>query len=219
MFRTISIVAFAVTVGCLALNCITSPCKECWRHPLRKMVHLFTLLFIEQKLSLMGVLRKLVYLLALLCFVVLAVTGFYPTIILGEHISGYLMMVHATFSPIFAICLAVLAVMWASRCRFAYSDWPWFQRIVQRVTLVRSGEEESHCESSGLGQKMTFWLIIFLALPLILSIILSMFTLFGTYWQELLLDIHRYTALVFALVGIVHIYLVIRTQIQQYKAN
>jgi len=215
MFQTISIVAFAVTVGCMALNCIISPCKECWRHPLRKMVHLFTLLFIEQKLSLMGVLRKLVYLLALLCFVVLAVTGFYPTIILGEHISGYLIMVHATFAPIFAICLAVLAVMWARNCRFNQSDWPWFQHIVQRVTLVKSASEEAHYESTGLGQKITFWLIIFLALPLILSIILSMYTLFGTYWQELLLGIHRYTALVFALVGIVHIYLVIRTKMQE----
>jgi cytochrome b subunit of formate dehydrogenase len=212
MYQTISIVAFAVTAGCLVLNCLISPCKECWRHPLRKLVQLFTLLFIEQKLSLMGVLRKLVYLLALLCFLVLAVTGFYPTIILGEHISGYLLMVHATFAPIFAICLAVLAVMWARNGCFAQGDWPWFQRIVERVTMVKSSGEETSRQSPPLGQKLTFWLIMFLALPLILSIIASMYPLFGTYWQELLLAVHRYTALVFALVVIVHIYLVIRTQ-------
>jgi len=215
MYQTISIVAFAVTVGCLVLNCLISPCKECWRHPLRKLVQLFTLLFIEQKLSLMGVLRKLVYLLALLCFVILAVTGFYPTIILGEHISGYLVMVHATFAPIFAICLAILAVMWARNGCFAQGDWPWLGRIVERVTLVKSSGEKTHSQCSLLGQKITFWLIIFLALPLILSIIASMYTLFGTYWQELLLAIHRYTALVFALVVIVHTYLVIRTQTKQ----
>jgi len=215
MFQTISIIAFLVTVGGLALNCIISPCKECWRHPLRKLIQLFTLLLVEQKLSPVGVLRKLVYLLALLCFVVLAVTGFYPTVILGEHISGYLLMVHATFAPVFAICLAVLAVMWARNCRFNRSDWPWFQRIVQRVTLVKSAGEEAHRESSSLGQKITFWLIIFLALPLGLSIILSMFTLFGTYWQELLLGIHRYTALVFALVVIIHTYLLVRAKTKQ----
>jgi len=182
---------------------------------MRKLVHLFTLLLLEQKLSPVGVLRKLVYLLALLCFVILAVTGFYPTLVLGEHISGYLLMIHATFAPIFAICLAVLAVMWASRCRFTYSDWPWFQRFVQRVTLIKSHTKEAHCESSGLGQKIAFWLIIFLALPLILSIVLSMFPYFGTYWQDLFFGIHRYTALVFALVAIVHIYLVVRTQMTQ----
>lgn len=210
MFQTISIVAFLVTIGALALNCIISPCRECWRHPLRKLIQLFTLLFIEQKLSPAGVLRKLVYLLALLCFVVLAFTGFYPTIVLGKHISGYLVMVHATFAPVFAICLAVLAVMWARNCRFAGSDWPWFQRFVQRVTLTKSTGKEAPPKSSGLGQKISFWLIIFLALPLALSIVLSMFPLLGTYWQELLLEIHRYTALLFFLVAIVHIYLLIR---------
>jgi cytochrome b subunit of formate dehydrogenase len=181
---------------------------------LRKLVYLFMLLFIKQKLSLVGVLRKLVYLLALLCFVVLAVTGFYPTLVLDKHISGYMVMVHATFAPVFAICLAVLAVMWARNCRFNRSDWPWFGAIVQRVTLVKSAGEERKSKNSGLGQKVAFWLIIFLALPLILSIVLSMLSLFGTHEEELLLSVHRYTALVFALVGIVHIYLVIRTKMQ-----
>jgi cytochrome b subunit of formate dehydrogenase len=210
MFQTIAIVVFLVTVVVLALNCIISPRRECWRHPLRKLIPLFTLLLIEQKLSPVGVLRKLVYLLTLLCFVVLAVTGFYPTVVLGEHISGYLVMIHATFAPIFAICLAVLAVMWARNSRFTVGDWPWFQRFVQRVTLVKGPGEPERPESSGLGLKISFWLIIFLALPLALSIVLSMFPFFGTHWQELLLGIHRYTALLFSLAAIVHIYLIIR---------
>ena len=211
MYRTISIAAFLITLGGIGLNCILWPCKECWRHPLKKLAQLFTLLFIEQKLSLAGVFRKLVYLLALRCFVVLALTGFYPTLVLGEHISGYLVMIHATFAPIFAICLAILAVMWASNCRFTSNDWPWFQRFVQRITLTKSADEGAHCESC-LGQRIAFWLIIFLALPLILSIVLSMFPYFGTHWQELLLTIHRYTAVAFALAVIVHTYLLIRTK-------
>jgi len=216
MYQTISITALLITFAGIVLHCIIFPSgkKRQW-NPLKKLVHLLTLILIEQKLSPVGVLRKLVYLLALLSFVVLAVTGFYPTLVLGEHISGYPLMIHATFAPIFAICLAVLAVMWAGRCRFTYSDWPWFKRIVQRVTLTKNASEEAHCESSGLLQKITFWLIIFLALPLILSIVSSMFPIFGTHWQELLLDIHRYTALLFALVGIVHIYLAIRTKMKQ----
>ena len=182
---------------------------------MRKLVQLFTLLFIEQKLSPAGVLRKLVYLLALLCFVVLAFTGFYPTIVLGKHISGYLVMVHATFAPVFAICLAVLAVMWARNSRFNGSEWPWFQRFVRRITLTKSTGKEAPPKSSELGQKISFWLIIFLALPLALSIVLSMFPIFGTHWQELLLEIHRYTALVFFLVAIVHIYLMIRCKVNE----
>ena len=199
MYQTISIIAFLITLAGIILHRLVSPSRKKRQKKSPK------------KPSIVGVLRILVYLLALLCFVVLAVTGFYPTLVLGEHISGYLVMIHATFAPIFAVCLAVLAVMWASRCRFAYSDWPGFQRFVQRVALVKNTGNETPYNSSGLGQKMTFWLIIFLALPLILSIVLSMFPLFGTHWQELLLGMHRYTALVFALIVIVHTYLVIRT--------
>jgi len=159
----------------------------------------------------MGYLRILVYLVALLSFVVLAITGFYPTLILGEHITGYLVMVHATFAPVFAVCLAVLAVMWAKCCRFTGGDWPRFERIVQWLTLSNNPGDETARKGSGIGQKIAFWLIIFLALPLILSIVMSMFPLFGTHWQEILLSMHRYTALIFAMVAILHTYFIIRT--------
>lgn len=221
MFRIVSIIVFIGTFVCIGICCLVSPCSaECRWGPisiLRRIVHLFTLLLLEQKLSLVGVLKKLVYLLTLLCFVILAITGFYQRLVLDEPISGYLMIVHATFAPIFAICLAALAVMWASSHRLNQNDCPWFQQLLRRVTRLRlpSPNEEPGCISSHLLEKITFWLIIFLALPLILSIIMSMFNLFGTHWQELLLATHRWTALVFAVVAIVHTYLVIRAQMKQ----
>jgi len=218
MFRTLSIIAFLVCFAGIAACCIASPCKGCeWRpgQILRRLIHLFTMLFVEQRLSLVGVLRKLVYLLALLCFVVLAVTGFGPRLCLNETISGYWLMLHATFAPIFAICLAVLAVMWASHCRFTGSDWPWLQRLIRRVIGAKTVGEKTACENSGLGQKITFWLIVVIALLLILSIISSMFPFFGTHWQELLLDTHRYSALFLALAVIVHTYLIIRAQMNK----
>jgi cytochrome b subunit of formate dehydrogenase len=164
-----------------------------------------------QKRSFVVIIRMLVYLLALFSFVVLALTSFYPVLLLGEHISGYLLMLHATFAPVFVVCLAVLAVLWAGSCRFTAGDWPWFERFVNRITLAKSGEKAAPRKNPGLGQKITFWLIIFLALPLALSIVLSMFHIFGTHWQELLLALHRYTAYVFTVVVIVHTFLLIRT--------
>jgi cytochrome b subunit of formate dehydrogenase len=157
----------------------------------------------KPKLNLISALRVLVYLVALLCVVIQAVTGFIP-VLKGEHISGYSVMIHATFAPVLAVCLAVLAVLWAGRCRFTRGDWPWLENLVKRVTAVETSNAQSGCSCSALTQKVTFWLIVFLALPLILSIILSMFTLFGTYWQEYLLALHRYTAIAFFLVVIVH---------------
>jgi len=157
----------------------------------------------KSKASLVDILRILVYLAALLCLVVLAVTGFYPVLIRGEHISGYLVMVHAMFAPVFAVCLAVMAVFWARNACFGRGDWPWFDRLVQRVSLLQSAGGQRP-GTSGLWRKIFFWLTIFLALPLGLSIVLSMFPLFGTHVQELLLSMHRDTALVFGPVAAIH---------------
>lgn len=214
MYQKISIYAFLITIIGIVMSYFIGPDKECLKHPIRAFVHICTLVFLEQKLTFAGAIRKLVYLLALLSFIILAVTGFYPTLIKGEHISGYLIMIHATFAPILAICLAVLAVMWAGKSIFNTKDWPWFQRFVERVTLVKINEDSSD-KKSCIGQKIGFWLIIFLSLPLIMSIILSMLPYFGTYWQELFILIHRYTALVFAIVVLIHTHLIIIAQIRQ----
>ena len=247
MFRTISIIGFVVTFVGIAVCCMAFPCcKECGWRPgqiLRRLVHLFTLLLLEQKLSLLGVFKKLVYLLALLCFCVLAVNGFFAAVVLGKSVSGYWIMLQTTAGGVFAVCVAILAVMWARRHRFNpvrdpkrgkssnrtrekvsngvnEGDWPGLQRILERITLAkRAGEEPLNRSQAdgvpGLGQKITFWLLVVLALPLILSMVSSMFPLFGTHWQELLLELHRYSALLFALVAIVHIYLVIRARMSE----
>ena len=213
-YQKISITAFLIAILGIGMSYIIRPDIECFKHPVRTMFRIFTLPFLEQRLSFAGAIRKLVYLLALLSFFILAVTGFYPTLVKGEHISGYLIMIHATFAPVLAVCLAVLAVMWAGKCRFNNKDWPWFSRLLERATLVKLNEDMSD-NNSCIWQKTGFWLIIFLALPLTLSMVLSMLPYFGTHWQELFIVIHRYTALVFAIVVLIHTHIIIRAQIKQ----
>jgi len=224
MFRMVSIIAFLVVFGGICVHCIASAMAKGYRwRPidiLKTLVHLFTLFFLEQKLNLVSVLRRLIYLLALLCFVVLVITGFYPVLVYGEHLSGFLLMLHATFAPVFAACLAVLVVFWADNCRFDKNYWPWLQRVLGREAVNKAGVKKYEPRpSDGLGEllrKICFWLIILLALPVILSVVLSMFPFFGTDGQEFLLNLHRYSALLLALAAIVHTYLVIRTQIEQH---
>jgi cytochrome b subunit of formate dehydrogenase len=163
------------------------------------------------KQSPLDILRGLVYLVAVVCGAVLAITGFYPVLIKGEHISGYLMMLHATCAPVFAACMAALAVMWAGRCRFERLDCPLTVRLVSWLGGKETGDEVA-CGSSGVGQKALFWLLIVLSLPLILSIVLSMFPLFGTHYQNLFLGIHRYVAAVFVLAAALHMVLLFRTR-------
>jgi hypothetical protein len=47
-------------------------------------------------------------------------------------------------------------------------------------------------------------------LPLILSIIVSMFHILGTDWQYITLAIHRWTGLVFVITGVVFAYSAVR---------
>ena len=215
MFAIVSIIVFLVVLGGICAHCVISSAVKGHRcRPMdifKTLVHLFTLLFLEQKLTFVGVIRKLVYLLALLCFVILLITGFYPVLVRGEQLSGYLLMLHATFAPVFAACLAALAVMWADNCRFYRSDWPWLCRIV----CSEAANKEPAAPRRTLLQRICFWLIVILALPVILSAVVNMFPLFGTTGQEFLLDAHRYSALLLSLVIIVHTYLVIQAELRQ----
>ena len=217
MFRIVSIIGFIITFAGIAFHQRT--CRPRSQHRcrpidvLKKLVYLLTLLFLEQKLSAVGIVRKLVYLLALLCFVVLAVTGFYPTLVLGRHLSGYLLMLHATFAPVFAACLAALAVMWAHNCRFD-NFRPWLRKLLRREAADKPAPIPDGRPLTP-GQKTCFWLIVILALPVILSPVCSMFPLFGTVGQEFLLNLHRYSTLLLTLVAIVHTYLIILSQIKE----
>ena len=216
MFQGIAITTFLLTlVGVIAHWRAYPTTDECHEKggAIRGIVHVLCLLLIEQRLSLLGALKKLCYLVAAFCFVVLGFTGFYPLLARGEHISGYLMMIHATLAPVFAICLAILAVTWASRFRFEKADCPWVQQILRRFTRLQLSAAQGSCKASAIVWKATFWLIVALALPLILSIALSMLPLLGTDGQELLLAVHRWTAVVFAVIVIVHTYTAIRIRL------
>ena len=209
MFQTVSIIALVVTFIGIALHWLLTPAGGP-RCPVTGGIHVLSLLLIEQKSSLLGALKKLCYLVAMVCFLVLAVTGFYPTLVQGEHISGFLMYIHATFAPVFALCLAILALTWAGSNRFVASDCPWLQRLLRRVTRLRIPADDRSWRCSVVVYKLAFWLILFLALPLILSIVVSMFHLLGTNWQHLTLALHRWVSLVFAIAVIIHTYLAIR---------
>ena len=55
-------------------------------------------------------------------------------------------------------------------------------------------------------QKTYFWLLAAAGVVLTLTAVLSMMPLAGTYWQGMLYESHRYTALVLLMATIVHLY-------------
>lgn len=206
MYRYVAIAGMILTVAVIAVHRIASSARKprsgIGYSPLRAFVYLLTLLLLPQKLGPFGRIRKLLYLLALLCFVILAVTGFYPALIQGRRLSGYLLMIHVTAGGVFSACLALLALMWADLCTFDKIDLQW---LMQLFPVSQQAEEKN--TGPRLWQKVIFWIILVSALPLILSVVLSMLPLFGTENQILLAEIHRYSALAFFAIAVVHIYL------------
>ncbi len=207
LFRNSFIVGFILVFGAILLHSVLFPatrrCDLGVRVVIRKFVFLFSMILLEQKLGPIGRLRKLAWLAAAVCFVVLFVTGFGPRILWGVPLSGWLLMIHATFAPVFAVCVAFLAATWAWQCCFTSRDWDW---VVRLFTF----KWNNLLVDSDLGWKLSFWAMILLVLPLSLSIISSMYPIFGTHGQEVLFEIHRFTALVLSLIAMAHLYLVLR---------
>jgi cytochrome b subunit of formate dehydrogenase len=224
MFRSIAITGFIVVIAGIILHFIASKQKfddvfgkdRAMRilDPLRLLVFFMSLLFVEQKWSLVGVLRKLVFLLAILCFAVLVVTGFTPMIFLGKTITSWWLMVHATFAPVFAVCLAALAVLWADKNRFDKNYWPWLNRALQRQP-----KSTQPAEKYELMLKISFWAVLILSLPMILTAVLGTFPLFCTYWEGVLLQLHRYSTLLLSLFAIIYLYLAAMMEMNRTAAK
>jgi len=57
--------------------------------------------------------------------------------------------------------------------------------------------------------KAGFWIILWLSLPLLLSIILGLFPFFGTEGEALLIRLHGYSGLLFLIAALAEVYLII----------
>lgn len=202
MFRLVLIAVFAVAlVGIFAHFIIAGAKSVKFAIP-------------KQGWTLVSVLRTLVYLVAMLSFCVLLVTGFLPRLLLDRAIWGYLTMLHAIFSPVFVCCVTILAIMWADNCVLNKNYLPWLNKLLKRNP--KSTEPPRKYEFT---QKLSFWLILILVLPLTISILLMMFPIFGPHGQEVLLEIHRYIALAVAFFGLLHTYLTILTSAAKKTVN
>jgi hypothetical protein len=154
------------------------------------------------KLTGLGNIRRIAAILSSLLFLILALTGFPPVLLFGSHLSGLLLVIHVTVAPLFALALSALAFLWADRLRFDESDW----RVVERAL-----RREPHPKDVLLrfAFKLGFWIVLTLSLPLMLSIILGLFPLFGTDGEALLIRFHGYSALLLMIAALAEIYLII----------
>jgi len=142
--------------------------------------------------------RKMVYAFVVSCFFVLAGTGFAPILLSGDHLTGILLVIHVTVAPLFALSLSAAALLWAQTLRFDGEDW----RVVRHL-----GDPALRAKTIRFATKLGFWLILLLSLPLMLTVILELFPLFGTEGEAFLIQLHGYSALFLMLATLAHLYI------------
>ena len=158
-----------------------------------------------ENLSTLAKLNRLACAVALGSLVILFVTGFAGRLLFGEQITGYTLMLHVGLAPVFIVCTGFILVAWGHQCCLNEVDW-------QGLTSLMRLEKTDSGDTADLGWKLTFWLSMFLVVPVSLSMVLGMFQIFGTHGQELLISLHQYTSLALTLVAMIHVHLIIRRQ-------
>lgn len=177
LFRIIAVVALLGTVIALPILSWFLGCKR--EFTLRDMVNLVVWI---------GILdfgEMLLYVALMLSVLVLAVTGFWASLVTGHEMSGLLLMTHVSAGGAFAVILAIFAVFQAERSRV--------DRFGNLSGIV-------------VARRVSFWALLATGLLVTLTTMLSMTPLFGTYGQQVLYETHRYGAVasIIAVLGHLH---------------
>lgn len=143
--------------------------------------------------------ERYLFVLTVLVFLALAVTGMAPGVLWAGRLEGYLLMMHVGSGGAFMALLALLALRWAEDCRFKSHDARWWQGCC-------GGEEPLPAGRFDAGQKLAFWAVLALGTVTILTMMVSMLPVFGPEGLETLRDVHRYCGLVFVLIAYLHCY-------------
>ena len=160
----------------------------------------------ENDLDKLDKLKRLAGILAVVSLLVMTLTAFSGRLISNELMTGYALMIHVGAAPIFLLCAVFLLITWAHQCRLTEDE---------RAELTgRLCFQPVKAKDSLLLIKLTFWGAMFLTVPASLSIVLVMFTIFGTHGQDVLVGVHQYTGLGLVLLTIIHVYLVLRHRLK-----
>ena len=138
-------------------------------------------------------------------FLILALSAYLQVLISGGPLSGWLLIIHVTAAPLFAVSLMLSILVWARRKLFNSQDGYYLQQLFrqQKILLLRGSDTE-------FWYKLIFWIFMISAIPAMLSIILQLYPLFGSAGMENLLIIHRYSTLILFIAAVNCTYLWLR---------
>jgi len=111
--------------------------------------------------------QNLIWLAMLIGTAVGALTGIGSVIVSGSPIGGWTLILHCLAAPLFAIGIALIALLWAG----------------------------AYMGGTCAGGCCSFWMMLISAIVAIFSIAFTMTPLFGTANQHFLLSVHRWSSL------------------------
>src|SRR5687767_9588772 len=137
------------------------------------------------------------YLIMVVGIIGAALTGLGMVITTGRHLEGWGLMIHCAIAPAFAVGMAGVALTFADR--YCFRD------CAPRAT---TSTPSARACCPGAWDAM-FWGMLLSGLIVILTAILPM-TGYDQYWQHTLLDLHKWSSLVLAVLTIMHASRVVR---------
>ena len=128
----------------------------------------------------------LIYVLFILSVALMALSSL-GMLLVGGRMHRWMLILHMSVAPLFAIALTVLALLWAE------------QNAMERA--ASSAEDRFNP-----GEKLAFWLVVITGLLTTATAMLLMMSWFGSDAQHTLLTLHTYSALVLLIATVYQAY-------------
>jgi hypothetical protein len=123
-----------------------------------------------------------IYLLFLLALALMALSSI-VMLAVGSHMHRWMLMLHVSVAPLFAICVTALAVVWSGMAR----------RPPAGMATDPALAPPAYFQS---GERCAFWAVVVTSFLTIATAMLFMMSWFGTDWQRTLLNVHRVSAMI-----------------------
>jgi hypothetical protein len=186
-----------------------------------KSIYLYFLFFLKddfnkifksdtrEVLSFLKLIRLMSFYASVILFFIMASSGFLPFAFIGTGLTGFALVIHVTAAPLFCLSYAILIVLSAFQYKFEDDDYMY---IFKRNILGKSVKIEP--VKSFFILKTMFWISAAISIPVIASIILSLYPIFGTSGMGILITVHKYSVLIFTISFVIQVYYSIILRVQ-----
>ncbi len=127
-------------------------------------------------------------------FLLMALSAMLPVMITGEHLEDIFLVIHVTIAPFFVISLMITVLLMIERNTFNLNDWNFIKDLF-------SGDKRQKAEGNATWLKILTWVFVIASVPAASSILASMYPIFGSEGQAVMLIVHQYSVLTLLLSG------------------